>query len=198
VPPTTRLPLSQHVDFSLLLCPRCFASRTVYVLNDCILHAPMEALAAISLLGSIIQFVEVTGKMIKTAKEIRQYSFGMTKENESLQESARQLRALSMRMEPSSTGSLSPDQSDLRYLARECRELSEKMLSLVKTKRASGSMTLFETFTVAISTKRHKETRKELEQKLQSCRISLQLQCNKLVRYAHALASVWRYYIDWL
>jgi hypothetical protein len=31
----------------------------------------MEALAAISILGSIIRFVEVGGKMIKSAKEIR-------------------------------------------------------------------------------------------------------------------------------
>jgi hypothetical protein len=68
----------------------------------------MEALAAISLLGSIIQFVEVGSKVIETAKEIRQSSFGMTKENENLQEQARQLRALSIRMEPLSTGPFAP------------------------------------------------------------------------------------------
>jgi hypothetical protein len=100
----------------------------------------MEALAAISLLGSIIQFADAGGKMIKMAHDIRKSSSGMTKENESVQELARQIPALSIRMEPSSTGYLSPDQ--------------------------------------------YKDAKKELEQKLQSYRNLLQLQCNKMIRYS--------------
>jgi hypothetical protein len=144
----------------------------------------MEALAAISLLGSIIQFADAGGKMIKMAHDIRKSSSGMTKENESVQELARQIPALSIRMEPSSTGYLSPDQSDLQYLARQCRELSEEMLRLVKVNQVSGSKSVFETWTAVLSSYKYKDAKKELEQKLQSYRNLLQLQCNKMIRYS--------------
>jgi hypothetical protein len=137
-----------------------------------------------SLLGSIIQFVDAGGKMIKMAHDIRKPSSGMIKENESLQELARQIRALSIRMEPSSTGSLSPDQSDLQYLARQCRQLSEEMLRLVKVIQVSGSKSVFETWTAVLSSYKYKDAKKELEQKLQTCRNLLQLQCNKMIRYS--------------
>jgi hypothetical protein len=61
----------------------------------------------------------------------------MTEENENLRQSARQLRALNIRMDPSSTGLFAPDQDDLNtWLGNVAKYL--KMLSLVQIRRTSG------------------------------------------------------------
>jgi hypothetical protein len=64
------------------------------------------------------------------------------------------------------------------------------MLGLVQAKRVSGSISFFSTLTTVLSTYKHIDITKELEQKLHNCRTLLQLQCNKLLRYTPAFIHV--------
>ena len=80
----------------------------------------MEALAVISLLSNIIQFIEVGDRIVKTAKEIRESSFGTTIENERLQRSASELRKLSEAIDPLPTCPPDSDQQALERLAQDC------------------------------------------------------------------------------
>lgn len=69
----------------------------------------MEVLAAISLTGTIIQFVCVGGKVLGTAREIRTSSSGMTSHNERLQKSAHYVHQLATGLKYLSSAELDVD-----------------------------------------------------------------------------------------
>jgi hypothetical protein len=77
----------------------------------------MDALAFISLQSNIIQCIDVSGKIIKNAKEVGQSALGVTEENISLQESSCSLRDLSTQIEGSAQSCTSSDYQDLRLIS---------------------------------------------------------------------------------
>jgi hypothetical protein len=93
---------------------------------------PTEALAAVSLVGNIVQFVDVGAKIIKTAREINNSKHGRTKELTSLEVSTGELRQLSRRLDVSRGDLETDDQRALRRLAQECQDLSEQLLGLIR------------------------------------------------------------------
>lgn len=141
----------------------------------------MEAVAALGLLSSIIQIVDTGVNLVNTAKEIRLSASGMTRETVSLQETARRLRDLSHRIDLPSAGSLSPDQTDLCRLAKECRGVSDEALNLIRCIAPNANSTL-ESIKSAFLGFKSKQQRKELEQRLQHCQTQLQLQLIKHTR----------------
>jgi len=142
----------------------------------------METLAAISLVGSIIQFIDAGGKLVTAAKEIRQSTSGMTEKDHSMQETAQRLRDLSSRIGSFSSAPLTPDQSDLRMLAHDCGKLSEQMLSLISTSTPMNGKSYLRSLRSAYQSHRYRQPRKELEQKLLECHAQLQFQYNKVIR----------------
>jgi hypothetical protein len=77
----------------------------------------MEALAAVSLVGNIVQFVDVGAKIISMAREIPNSKHRRTKELTSLEVSTGELRQLSLRLDISPKNTETDDQRALRLLA---------------------------------------------------------------------------------
>jgi hypothetical protein len=91
----------------------------------------MEALAAISLVGNIIQSVDLGTKLFADAEEIQESATGMTKDDQDLANITREMRNPSLKVGASATGLRNDDQRALQYLARECCDLSERILDLI-------------------------------------------------------------------
>lgn len=142
----------------------------------------MEAFAIMSLFGSIIQVIEAGDGIIKAAKDVRQSSFGTTLESERLQESASELRQLSMRIEPLPTCHLSPDQEALQRLTQECRRFSEKMLKLARNISDKRFSSTLGAFFAACTDYNSRKSLKTLEEQLHMCWIELQLQYRYILR----------------
>jgi hypothetical protein len=132
----------------------------------------MDPITAIGLVTSIIQFVDVGSKIISMAKEIQESSSGLTKETEHLQESARRLQRLSIRMELSSTETLSPTQREVQCLAREGHEISGQMIKLLQSLSSTSANPLI----MALRTLKQKPKLRVLEEKLRICCSQIQLQ----------------------
>jgi hypothetical protein len=122
----------------------------------------MEALAIVSLVGSIIQLVEVGGKLINTTKEIRRSTLGMTSENKTLQDSARRLRELSNKIERSSTGYISDDEQELRRLAAECCDLYNQKLRLIERISFDNTRSFLALYSTLFSNFKQNDEKEEL------------------------------------
>lgn len=109
----------------------------------------MEAVAAIGLIGSIIQFVDLGFKVMKTANEIQQSTFGLTKGNMSLGEVTRAMHNLSVKLTAPTTEAQTADERTLYNLAQECRSLSELILNNIERSSLGNSRTFYRVFHAA-------------------------------------------------
>ena len=71
----------------------------------------MEALAVLGLVANIVKFVDLGGRIVRSAKEIQASADGTTRENKSLQEVIAEMRGLSIKLDPPKTESDSADES---------------------------------------------------------------------------------------
>lgn len=147
----------------------------------------VEALAAISLVGTIIQFVEVGDRMISTAKEIYLSSSGTTTQHGSLLESAQYVQQLSVRLKSSPGEKLDPEQQELLRLANECCDISAQIHELVQgilpVRRASKIRNLISTISTAFQVSAIEKPLRQLEKKLGDCRNLLDTQYIKVLRF---------------
>ena len=144
----------------------------------------MEAIAAISLAGTIVQFIDVGSKLIIGAAEIRESTSGMSREMERLETAARRMRALSTKYDTSTpdTGH-SDDARTLKQLAQECCELSERILRLVQSMAPKDRKAMHHAFLSAFKQRAHRPELKYLEQRLGDCRSQLHLYLDHLSKY---------------
>ncbi|KAF1850369.1 uncharacterized protein K460DRAFT_14642 [Cucurbitaria berberidis CBS 394.84] len=137
----------------------------------------MEALAAIGLVGCIVQFVEAGTKVIKTAKEIQESKSGLPGEIESLRVLARDMHNLSTRIAPATTKPHPKNDEPLLRLAQDCRHLSEQILALTdKMAPIRTNSRPIQAINVMIKSRKYSSERKVLEQKLADYRSMLQVE----------------------
>ncbi|KAJ4376370.1 hypothetical protein N0V83_001653 [Neocucurbitaria cava] len=136
----------------------------------------MEAVAAIGLIGSIIQFVDLGFKVIKTANEIQQSICGLTKENMSLGEVTRAMHDLTVKLTAPTTKAQTADERTLYNLAQECRSLSELILNNIERSSLGNLRSKLRLFHATTRSLKYKEERKELEERLSKCRAQLHVQ----------------------
>jgi hypothetical protein len=151
----------------------------------------MEALTAIGLIANIVQFVDLGAKLIGSAKEMQASASGMTTENKSLEEVTIEMRDLTLRLEPPTTEARSDDERALRRLAQECRELSERILRLLKKIASGKPNSKLHTMRSAIRNIKYKDDKRELEEKLANCRGQLHLHLSKLTRLVNLEECPW-------
>jgi hypothetical protein len=142
----------------------------------------MEALAAIGLIANVVQFVELGGKLLRSAKEMQASASGMTIENKNLEEITIEMRDLSTRLNPPTTQPKSDDERALCRLAQQCRDLSEQMLHLLKKVAPANPKSTRNIMRSTMKNYKYKNEKKELEEKLASCRSQLHLHFSKLTR----------------
>jgi len=149
----------------------------------------MEALAALSLAGTILQLIETGTKVVNTAKEIQDSARGMTKENESLEKVTSEMRALSLDLSLASTKAHSDDERALRCVAQECYDLTEQLLRLIQDTIPSNPGSFREALRTSFRSQRYKGSKLDLERKLADRRNQLHLHLSRLLRCAFVMTN---------
>jgi hypothetical protein len=142
----------------------------------------MEALAAISLVASVIQFVDFGRRAFASAIEVRNSADGMTKDIKDLDTITREMRNLSAQLASPSTGPINADERALRSLAQESYEVSERILRLVQETIPKNAKSKREVLLSTWKSLQCKTERETLERKLASCRDRLHLQYTRVTR----------------
>lgn len=144
----------------------------------------MEPFAALSLAAGIVQFVDFSSRLIHSAKEIHQSANGITEESKSLESVVKEMRSLSLRLDPPVTGEQGDDEKALRRLAAECRILSDQIQELLKSILPEDPTCRRQSLISALKGVWKDKEKQELERRLDSCRGQLELQLSFMMRYA--------------
>ncbi|CAA9966178.1 P-loop containing nucleoside triphosphate hydrolase [Pyrenophora teres f. maculata] len=140
----------------------------------------MEALTAVGLIANIAQFVDIAAKAIKSAKEIQSSVTGLTKENKSLEDVTTEMRDLSIRLDPPTAEPKNDDERALRSLSRECHQLSEQILALLKKISPSDPKSIRQIMWTTLKILKHKREKEDLENKLTTYRGQLLLHLQRV------------------
>lgn len=138
----------------------------------------MESLAAVSLAGTILQFVEFAKKLASGTMENHRSISGSTSEHLEAESIARRLRAFARQMIPQETHESlksTNDDVELQAMSMQCVEISEEVLTALEGLKMQPGDGLLESFYKALKG----EWEKDDLQSLQS----------RLDRLSHSLAS---------
>jgi hypothetical protein len=102
----------------------------------------LEGLAALSLAGNIVQFIELGSKLFSKSRDLYQSAAGISSEDAQLSIIARSTRILSEGLVVSSSNGdpRSPNEENLSNLATECKDIAQEVLDALnqlKVKRVS-------------------------------------------------------------
>lgn len=149
------------------------------------IYRPMEALAAVSLAGNIVQFIDIGLKVLHGAKEIHHSMTGSTGDFQNLETVAQEMQRLSLRLNTASNSQPSADEVALRNLAAECRKLSDQVLDIVQKCKPKNAKSKRSSAWSAAKSLYKKREMDEVGQRLDACRNQLNLQINHMMEYVH-------------
>ncbi|KAK0639655.1 hypothetical protein B0T16DRAFT_246926 [Cercophora newfieldiana] len=167
----------------------------------------MEALAAVSLTGNILQFLDFCGKVVSGSREIYHSFSGTTKEYESLEQVYECISEISAGLvpplSPEALRKLPPEQRPtemeirLAWLAMRCKEASDRLLKDLKASRVESraSRRMAASLLLSIKNALGRSRLKLLEKEVQECRNNLMYclesmtiqKSSSLVKYVEAL-----------
>ena len=136
----------------------------------------METLAAVSLAGNILQFLDFTYDTISKSRQIRTFIF---KEHADLEGLATDLKDLSGRLQASS----GPVDLALEQLCLKCREVSEELLEALESLRIEEKHTRVQSLRKALKVLWGQEKLRILEERLARFRQELNLHITVELRY---------------
>ena len=122
----------------------------------------MEALAAVSLAGNILQFLDFTSNAISKSRQIHASTSGSLKEHDDLQDLTLDLKGLSGRLQ-ASAGPVDPV---LEHLCIQCREVADEMLKALESLRVKGKCIRIQSLRKTLKVLWGKEKLKVLEKRL--------------------------------
>lgn len=145
----------------------------------------MEALAAVSLAGNVLQFVDSVKTLISFSRQIS--SFGATEEHIELNVIVQELKGLTSRVtppKPTDDTELTPEDESVRTLAAQCNQVAEELLSVLeslKVKNSVGAHARFESVNKALLSVWKKPQIEELQRRLDriSANIEIHLATSK-------------------
>ena len=129
----------------------------------------MEALAAISLAGNILQFLNFTGDVISKSRQIHDSSSGTLKEHDDLEGCTSDLKALSCRLQASA----GPADSTLVQLCSSCCEVADELLVALKRLGVKENTTRSQSFKKVLKALWGQEKLRSLERRLADFRQQL-------------------------
>ena len=153
----------------------------------------MEALAAVSLAGNILQFLDFTHDAISKSRQIHTSISGTLKEHADLKGLTTDLKDLSGRLQASS-GSVD---LVLEQLCSRCREVADELLEALESLRVKGKHTRFQCLRKALKVLWGQEKLRKLEERLAGFRHELNLHITVELRYHDScLQLISRYKAD--
>lgn len=127
----------------------------------------MEALAAASLAGNILQFIDTTSKLVSTARQL--HSLGAKQEYRELETIAKEIRDHAEQVtpsEPPEDKSLSKEEEGLRALGRECVEITNELIPVLDKLKAKEGQSKLRSFYQTVLSEWKKEEIAALEKRL--------------------------------
>jgi hypothetical protein len=109
-----------------------------------------EALAALSLAGNIVQFVDISCNLFFTAKEIHSSVTGASQQNQALFQTTRNLKAVCDSLADATTPSKRAD-SPLTGLAFNCQETGRELIEILESIVAEKPQSKRSAFRAAVS-----------------------------------------------
>ena len=144
----------------------------------------MEPLAAISLAGSVIQFVDFGAKLLSEAHEIYHSKDGTTTERIELAKIAESLEHLSASMSPPKDY---PD-DEFREIVSSAQGVARELIDVLqKIKGSNASKRHWQSLRQALSTLGNRDKIEGLHKRLKSLRSQLSLHVLKHIRYVYHL-----------
>jgi hypothetical protein len=145
----------------------------------------LESLAALSLAGNIIQFIDFGCKLFAKSQELYGSATGVAAEDAQLSIIARSLRRLSQNLEV--TGSNGSDQSseasDLEMLVDECKRVADELLGALDQLKSTSTRNKWRCFRDSLKRVWKAESIDSLARRLDSCSTQLTACLLKLLRY---------------
>lgn len=148
----------------------------------------MEPLAAVSLAGNVLQFVEFTKHLVSDTIEIHRSVSGSTSEHLEAEGIARRLRSFAKQLappEPSGSLELSQDDIDLQTISTQSLEISEQVLAVVEGLKIIPGESTLESFYKALKGAWGKDELQSLQNRLH--RLSQELSNTVIPRQVHEL-----------
>ena len=112
----------------------------------------LESLAALSLAGNIVQFVDFGCRLFSKSRELYKSSDGVLAENAELENIANSLTALSkgLRVESSQAERESTDYTNLKALAKDCGNIATELLEALRELKVKDPHKKLECFRTAL------------------------------------------------
>lgn len=129
----------------------------------------MEAIAAVSLAGNILQFLNFTGDVISKSRQIHHSISGTLREHDELEGCTSDLKALSGRLQASA----GPVDSVLVQLCSSCCEVADELLVALKRIGVQGNTTRSQSLRRALKALWGQEGLRSLERRLAEFRQQL-------------------------
>lgn len=155
----------------------------------------METLAAVSLAGNIVNFLDFGLKVVSKGREIYRASDGALSENNDLEVVTRDLLVLQTRMERSLTSTtlaydLNQPDEDLVQLLESSNELARRLLERLNMAKALGRFKRWKSLRQAIKSVSSKTEVDDIASRLTAYRAQFQTRILSSIRYHHFLQKI--------
>jgi hypothetical protein len=147
----------------------------------------MEALAAIGLVGNIVQFVDFSGKLIAKSIELYHSYDGALEKNVGIETATRHLAVLIKKLEDDT---ITVGDGALQNLSLLCQKAANDLLEALDKVKVKNRQQKWESIRKALRSIWSKEEIRELEQRLAKFREELNLHVVVQLRYVISCWSV--------
>ena len=159
---------------------------------DTALKMPIEALAAISLAGNILQFVEFSAKILATSKKIYASADGMSEDTFNMSTVLNQLQASTERLKdticpPETTTVWTAADASLEKLRIQCCNVNHELQDVLKSLAVDGKATKWKSFKKALASEWKNGRLQDIQSSLFVLRDEMHFQITVSLRSAHKL-----------
>lgn len=141
----------------------------------------MDALAAVGLVGNILQFIDFSSKLIARANQLYNSNEGALLENIDIEKTTNDLSVLSNKL----MNNLSVESTALQNLSLSCNAIAATLLEKLQKMKVKGQPTRWKSMRKVISTAWNEKELLELERRLSRYREELNLRIVVDLRYAY-------------
>jgi hypothetical protein len=131
----------------------------------------MDPITAVSLAGTVIQFVDFTSKLVSKSTELYRSGRGVLAENADIETTTADLTKLNGRLKQTTA----VGDSDLQALCQACGDVAEQLLAALAKVKVNGKGQKWQSLRKALRSIWSKEEIGQLEQRLASFRGELHL-----------------------
>lgn len=143
----------------------------------------MDPLTAISLAGNIAQFIDFSCKLFSASRSIYTSNSGLSSDREDLHALTTNLQSISAKLKPVPLQSAKFNVSnELQDLALRCDNIATELLAVLKKLALKDKPSKWDSFHAALKTMWNKGKIDEMNKRLDSYRLQLVLELQKLER----------------